>query len=84
MNLDDPIDFDAVKPPAKMSRTAGKFFCEYCGQKGHTTKRSTKCTAKDSLVKKFRKEDGALLSDNPPEMEPASTSEVASSSCLCC
>jgi hypothetical protein len=65
MNLDDPfVDLlDAAKPPAKASNTTAKF-CEYCGSKGHLTQRSAKCTAKELVEKKFRKEDGALLSGN--------------------
>jgi hypothetical protein len=41
-------------------------YCEFCGIKGHVTKRSGKCTAKDSLIKRFNKEDGSLLTLGPP------------------
>jgi hypothetical protein len=70
MNLDDPVDETDL--PASTRNNATRLtlakYCEYCGIKGHLTKRSAKCTAKESVVKRFRKEDGALLSDNPPPL----------------
>jgi hypothetical protein len=71
MNLDETGD----EPAAKRGKaaTAAKY-CEFCGIKGHATKRSTKCTAKESLIKRFNKQDGSLL--NTPgntlgaELEP--------------
>jgi hypothetical protein len=68
MNLDGPVeDATAGPPPTKVKpsgASAGKF-CEYCGKKGHVTTRSNKCAAKESTTKKFRKEDGSLLSHDP-------------------
>jgi hypothetical protein len=54
MNLDDTMDDEpAAKRAAK--------FCEYCGKSSHLTKRSKKCTAQESSVKRFNKENGTLL-----------------------
>jgi hypothetical protein len=68
MNLDDPED-ETGKPPAAAKRAktnnTGKY-CEFCGTKGHVSKRSAKCTAKESVVKRFNKEDGLLLAAMPP------------------
>jgi hypothetical protein len=78
MNLDeqleDLLDAAAEKPKAKKYKPSGKF-CEYCGVKGHLTKRSQECTAKESVVKMFRKDDGALLSDNPPPLPLGAAAE---------
>ena len=70
MNLDDPYgdlgrtteaDGDARKPAAKQS-TKTKGFCEYCGRSDHLTKRSKNCTAALDSGKKYRRDNGALLS----------------------
>jgi hypothetical protein len=60
MNLDDPVVQDDEAPKRKKSKPNGEY-CEFCGAKGHLTKRSKKCTAKDSNVKRFNKLDGSLL-----------------------
>ncbi len=60
MNLDDVVD-TTEQQPAKKSTAR---YCEFCGAKGHTTKRSAKCTARDSMVIRFNKEDGRLLLSN--------------------
>ena len=71
MNLDDPFgellngavvedeDNSDKKPPTKPSG-----FCEYCGKSDHVTKRSKKCTAPLDSAKRFRRQDGLLLTDN--------------------
>jgi hypothetical protein len=67
MNMDDPYgellngreDADGRKPAVKRTKTTG--FCEYCGKSDHLTKRSKKCTAPLDASKKYRKEDGSLL-----------------------
>jgi hypothetical protein len=67
MNLDDPFEVQdeeagsAKKPAAKKHKPTG--FCEYCGQEGHSTKRSKKCTAPVDSSKKYRKADGTLLTE---------------------
>jgi hypothetical protein len=71
-NLDEVLDVatQQKQPAKKKYKPSGstKLFCEYCGIKGHATQQSKACTAKGSTVKMFRKEDGALLSDNPPPL----------------
>jgi hypothetical protein len=57
MNLDGPVGEAIIPPPKKVKR-----YCEFCGKSGHTTKRSKNCAAKESVVKRFRQEDGMLLS----------------------
>jgi hypothetical protein len=68
--VEDVVDDDAAalleeaarKPPAKKRRkTSLGEVCEYCGLKGHLTKRSKLCSAGLSAQKKFRR-DGSLLS----------------------
>jgi hypothetical protein len=66
MNLDDPLEVpdenvSEKKPAAKKQKPMG--FCEYCGQEGHITKRSKKCTAPLDSSKKYRKADGTLLTE---------------------
>jgi hypothetical protein len=65
MNLDEPED--PVAPAAKRTKTptgpAAKF-CVYCGRKDHLTRRSKKCTAQSSNVKRFNRMDGSLVSTN--------------------
>jgi hypothetical protein len=68
MNLDGAVE--EAQPPAKKATTSAKF-CEYCGKLGHTTKRSKKCTAQESVVKKFHKEDGTLLSEEQSTQAPS-------------
>ena len=65
MNLDDPFGNDAVKPAAKKTKGSSAKFCEYCGHSDHLTRRSAKCTAKLSSVKRYNKDDGRLLLQNP-------------------
>jgi hypothetical protein len=78
MNLDDPDDESNIPPAAAKKKKTGssKNYCEYCGVKGHVTTRSAKCTAKDSVVKRFRKEDGALLSADLPPLPPSTEDET--------
>jgi hypothetical protein len=64
MNLDDPIGDEDGGEKATEKNTKRTLFCEYCGLSGHSTKRSKKCTAKDSVVRRFNKQDGKLLSAN--------------------
>jgi hypothetical protein len=74
MNLDEPLgDLDAPRAPGEKRSKAAVKWCEYCGKKGHSTKRSAKCTAKESVVRMFRAQDGALLSDNPPPLPLGAT-----------
>jgi hypothetical protein len=58
------------KPPAKRNKPSGdttKRYCEYCGRKGHATRKSKKCLAFDDnlATKKYRREDGSLLATEP-------------------
>jgi hypothetical protein len=74
MNLDDPYadipventienNDDGAKKPAAKRRKLPEF-CEYCGKKGHTTKRSKNCPAAGTdNGKKYRRNDGSLLVD---------------------
>jgi hypothetical protein len=68
LNLDDPEEEPAPKKKVatrtKGSGASGKY-CEYCGIKGHVTRHGAKCLAKESTVKKYRMEDGSLLSGPP-------------------
>jgi hypothetical protein len=82
MNLDDPFGElcngkadDERKPPAKKKSKKGSenFFCEYCGGSDHLTKRSKKCTAEINAGKRFRREDGSLLSEPRIIVEDAAT-----------
>jgi hypothetical protein len=62
---DDAMDEEegAKKPKAKRRKTSvggAPESCEYCGNKGHLTKRSQKCTAGLDSQKKYRR-DGSLL-----------------------
>jgi hypothetical protein len=71
MNLDDPYgecfngnDEEATTRPAKRAKVAGPMakFCEYCGNKGHLTKRSKKCSEHGTTgPPAFSKWDGMLL-----------------------
>jgi hypothetical protein len=75
MNLDDPIDEEVAAANAaarelKKKRKAENH-CEYCGQNGHATRRSKKCSAKTESVKKYRR-DGTLLADPPLPIEAIS------------
>ena len=54
------------KPPAAKRNKKNPAFCEYCGAKDHLTKRSKKCTAPLDSAKKYRKEDGLLLTQTQP------------------
>jgi hypothetical protein len=74
MNLDDPEE--EVPEPARKKAAAVAKFCEYCGIKGHVTRRSTKCEAREATAKKFRT-DGSLLSDPPPIGEPEALMDAA-------
>jgi hypothetical protein len=68
MNLDDPLEIiegDTTKPAAKKRKTNSPQFCEYCGKKGHITKRSKRCDAALDSCKKYRKVDGTLLTEPP-------------------
>jgi hypothetical protein len=70
MNLDDPTEVvpeDATRKPKKKA-----VFCEWCGTRGHTTKRSKNCTASKDSNKKYRQRNGSLLTEtdpDPPEEE---------------
>jgi hypothetical protein len=72
MNLDDPSEVvpeDATRKPKKKP-----VFCEWCGVRGHTTKRAKNCTAVADANKKYRKRNGSLLTEHdpdPPEEEAA-------------
>jgi hypothetical protein len=88
MNLDDPLEEadeanKMVLPAKRAKSTSSARYCEWCGSKGHITKRSIKCTAKASLVKLFNKEDGSLLSSSNSNLplgaalEPAVLNEAA-------
>jgi hypothetical protein len=75
MNMDDPFGEDndpdgSTKPPA---RKKAKAFCEYCGRSDHLTRKSKKCNAPLEPVKKYRKEDGTLLTEAPaaPVVDPS-------------
>jgi hypothetical protein len=74
MNVDDPYgelpadgnndnEDNARKPAARNVRAnnSGKLYCEYCGKKGHATKKSRKCSAALDSNKKYRREDGTSL-----------------------
>jgi hypothetical protein len=66
INMDNPYgeDEDDRKPPASNRKNKGPVFCEYCGRSGHLTKRSKDCIAPaNCTVKKYRRDDGSLLSD---------------------
>jgi hypothetical protein len=72
MNMDDPygdIGSEDKPPPRKKS----KVYCEYCGHSNHVTKKSKKCTAPLEPHKKFRKQDGTLLTEPPadPVVDPS-------------
>jgi hypothetical protein len=64
MNLDDPFGDEgaAENRPSKKQRTHA-VFCEWCGRRDHVTKRSKKCTAPPDGEKKYRKQDGSLLTE---------------------
>jgi hypothetical protein len=65
MNLDDPDDDGGGKPPAAKRSKRSNVFCEYCGASDHATRRSLKCTQRESSVKNYRRADGTLLSGPP-------------------
>jgi hypothetical protein len=70
MNLDDP-GADDVEPPApKKGKINAAKYCEYCRGSNHLTRKSMKCTAQDSVVKKYNKFDGSLLSANEVPQPP--------------
>jgi hypothetical protein len=79
MNLDGPVE-DEEPPAKKLRASTASQYCEYCGKKGHVTRRSNACDAKHSTVKRFRKFDGSLLTDHPhiapEEDEDAALAEV--------
>jgi hypothetical protein len=60
--MDDPFDDPPPDqlPPAKKRKTVIKY-CEYCSAKGHVTKKSKKCTAEASSMKRYSFVDGSLL-----------------------
>ena len=65
-NNEGDVDEDGErKPPAKRSRVKSSGFCEYCGKSDHLTKRSKKCKAALDSAKKYRREDGTLLTEPP-------------------
>jgi hypothetical protein len=64
MNMDDPYEEEDKPPPKKKPKS----YCEYCGRSDHVTKKSKKCTAPLEPHKKFRKQDGTLLTD--PQADP--------------
>jgi hypothetical protein len=83
MNMEDDEDMEGVvqRPPAKKRKSIATLFCEFCGKKGHATKRSGKCTAAADSVRKYNKLDGSLLSDDAEVLvlpEPANVPGVAS------
>jgi hypothetical protein len=69
MNVDDPYgevaddEEQARKPAARRINMAASKFCEYCGKKGHATKKSRKCTfySIQSATKRYKRDDGSLL-----------------------
>jgi hypothetical protein len=63
MNLDEVVD-STDNPIAKVARKTAAKYCEFCGAKGHLTKRSAKCTARESVVIRFNKEDGSVLANS--------------------
>jgi hypothetical protein len=69
------------KPRAKKRKTPSGDVCEYCGKKGHLTKRSKVCTAGLSSQKKFRK-DGSLLLSPPVIVPSASETTVLPEICV--
>jgi hypothetical protein len=82
MNLDDPAEVvpeDASRKPPKKP-----VFCEWCGARGHTTKRAKNCTAsKEQSCRKYRKRNGSLLTEpdpDPPEQEDAAPDALIVSS----
>jgi hypothetical protein len=58
MNLDDTVEdtaqanTEAAKANNNKANRMAKY-CEFCGKKDHLTKRSKKCTAQQSVVKRF-------------------------------
>jgi hypothetical protein len=60
MNLDDPLE---GLPPEQPAGKKLKTFCEYCGKSGHVTMKSKKCSAIQGSTKKYRKDDGTLLTE---------------------
>jgi hypothetical protein len=72
MNLDDPYGEEAggeedeetgAAQPPQPAKKKPKRFCEYCGSSSHLTKKSKKCTAPKDAVRKYRRENGSLLSE---------------------
>jgi hypothetical protein len=71
MNVDDPYgelpadgndnEDNARKPAARTNNNNAKLYCEYCGKKGHATKKSRKCTAPLDSNKKYRRTDGTSI-----------------------
>jgi hypothetical protein len=82
MNMDDPLgdllkaaatpyedeDGEKKKPAAQKRKKDPNEVCEYCGAKGHLTKRSKSCTAAIDSRKKYKRDGSGLLVEPTPDI----------------